>query len=602
MSLHSPEPRAPLGWKTVLVLALLMFAYVFVNTAWVTEDTFITFRSVDQLLAGHGPVWNMGERVQVYTHPLWYGLLALGTSLGLPSYWAALLLSALCLGGVLALLFHLARRQERSVSKGNASEANGRHYTASTGRSASLLLALLFLLSLSRSFIDYSTSGLENPLLHLLLLAYLAVYLSDQPPAKRFFWTTFIYGLIFLTRPDGIILVTPASLLLWGQMLKARQPWLKPALLALGPAIAWELFSLIYYGSLVPNTALAKLNLDYPAAILHRNAWAYFHRSAQFDPLALPLILLALVAGLLQGLRRSSGLLLALALGLVLQLGYIIHVGADYMLGRFLSAPLLLAVVVLLLGASPRPAPTPPARPLLRWLIPGAAALLLLWQPFNYRPSWNFYSPETIRLHDNEERRFFNDERQLYYRGLGLLRVLFAYYGNFGPDVSRYTNLGQEPAGKYGLSCFIGMYGWGMPLERQIIDPLALSELFLARLPARDDARIGHYERALPPGFIDSRLDGVNQLKEPHLAALYEDVWLVTRSPELFSGARLAAIWRLNTGHYRDIGRYFDRNDIHLRELGIDDQQLLELSYQYQGANKLNDFRPTACMRLMQIQ
>ena len=594
MSLHSPEPGAPLGWKTVLVLALLMFAYVFVNTAWVTEDAFITFRSVDQLLAGNGPVWNLGERVQVYTHPLWYGLLAVTTGLGLPSYWAALLLSGLCLIGVLALLFHLARRLERSASKGNASEAPGRP------RTASLLLALLFLLSLSRSFIDYSSSGLENPLLHLLLLAYLAVYLSDQPLPKRFALTTFIYGLLFLTRPDGIILLTPASVLLWGQMLKQRQPWLRSTLLALSPAIAWELFSLIYYGSPVPNTALAKLNMDYPAALLHRNAWAYFHRSAQFDPLALPLIVMALVAGLLQGLRRSNGLLRALTLGLVLQLGYIIHVGADYMLGRFLSAPLLLAVVVLLLGA---PATTtPPARRLWRWLGLGSTALLLLWQPFNYRPSWNFYSPETIRLHDNEERRFFNDERGAYYRNLGLLRVLFAYQGKFGPEISKYISGGQSAAGQYHLSCFVGMYVWGMSLDKQVIDPLALTEPFLARLPARDDARVGHYERALPPGFLLSRRDGVNRLKEPYLAALYEDVWLATRSPELFSGARLAALWRLNTGHYRDLGRYFDRNDVNLRELGIDDWQLLKSSYQHQTATLLNDFRPTACIRPLQIK
>ncbi len=598
MSLHSPEPRAPLAWKTVL--ALLLFTYLFINTAWVTEDAFITFRSVNQLLAGNGPVWNLGERVQVYTHPLWYGLLVLTTGLGLPSYWGALLLSFLCLLGVLALLFHLARRLERSVSKGNASETNGRHRTASSGGSASLLLALLFLLSLSRSFIDYSTSGLENPLLHLLLLAYLAVYLSDQPPAKRFFWTTFIYGLIFLTRPDGIILLTPASVLLWGQMLKARQPWLKPALLALSPVIAWELFSLIYYGSLVPNTALAKLNMDYPVAILRRNAWAYFHRSAQFDPLALPLIVMALVAGLLQGLRRSSGLLLALTLGLVLQLGYIIHVGADYMLGRFLSAPLLLAVVVLLLGAPA--ATTPPARRLGRWLGLGGAVLLLLWQPFNYRSSWNFYSPETIRLHDNEERRFFNDERGAYYRNLGLLRVLFAYQGKFGPEISKYISGGQSAAGQHHLSCFVGMYVWGMSLDKQVIDPLALTEPFLARLPARDDARVGHYERVLPPGFLLSRRDGVNRLKEPHLATLYEDVLLATRSPELFSWARLAAIWRLNTGHHRDMGRYFDRNDVNLRELGIDDWQLLKSSYQHQTLTLLNDFRPTACIHPLQIK
>ena len=591
------QTRSHLG---PLLLGLLLLGYVFINTAWVTEDAFITFRSVDQLLAGNGPVWNLGERVQVYTHPLWYGLLVLTTGLGLPSYWGALLLSFLCLLGVLALLFQLARRLEQSVSKGNASEAPSRHRTASTGGSASLLLGLLFLLSLSRSFMDYSSSGLENPLLHLLLLVYLAVYLSDQALPKRFALTTFIYGLLFLTRPDGIILVTPASLLLWGKMLKARQPWLRSALLALSPAIAWELFSLIYYGSLVPNTALAKLNLDYPAALLHRNAWAYFHRNAQFDPLALPLIGLALVVGLLQGLRRSSGLLLALALGLVLQLGYIIHVGADYMLGRFLSSSVLLAVVILLLGAPITTAT--PGRPWGRWLGLGGAVLLLLWQPFNYQSSWNFYSPETVRLHDGAERRFFNDERGAYYRDLGLLRVLFAYGGKFGPEVSKYTSMGQSAEGRYGLSCFIGMYGWGMAPEQQIIDPLALTEPFLARLPARDDARSGHYERALPPGFIDSRLDGVNKLKEPHLAALYEDVLLATRSSELFSGARLAAIWRLNTGHYRDMGRYFDRNDVNLRELGIDDSQLLELSYQYQIANKLNDFRPTTCIRMLRIQ
>ncbi len=595
----SPFPRQL--W--LLPLVLLVFTYLFVNTAWVTEDAFITFRSVNQLLAGNGPVWNLGERVQVYTHPLWYGLLVLTTGLGLPSYWGALLLSFLCLLGVLTLLFHLARRLEQSASPGAPGETNGQHRTASSGGSASLLLGLLFLLSLSRSFVDYSSSGLENPLLHLLLLAYLAVYLSDQPLPKRFALTTFIYGLLFLTRPDGIILVTPASVLLWDQMLKQRQPWLRSALLALSPVIAWELFSLIYYGSLVPNTALAKVNIDYPAAILHRNAWAYFHRSAQFDPLALPLILLALVAGLLQGLRRSSGLLLALALGLVLQLGYIIHVGADYMLGRFLSSSVLLAVVVLLLCASSRPAPPPPARPLLRWLIPGAAVLLLLLrQPQNYRFNWNFQEHRFIPLSESDRRGFFNDERGFYYKDLGLLRVLFTHRGGFGPGVSNYINMGRNMQSKNGLSCFIGLYGWSMALGKQLIDPLALTEPFLARLPARDDAHPGHYERALPPGFIDSRLDGVNKLKEPHLAALYEDVWLATRSPELFSGTRLAALWRLNTGHYRDMGRYFNRNDVNLRELGLDDEQLRLASEEFSRAVGLNDNRPTACVRLFQIQ
>ena len=583
MSLHSPEPRAPLGWKTVLVLALLIFSYLFINTAWVAEDAYITFRSVDQLLAGNGPVWNLGERVQVYTHPLWYGLLALTTGLGLPSYWGALLLSGLCLIGVLALLFHLARRLERSVSKGNASEATGRN------RTASLLLGLLLLLSLSRAFIDYSSSGLENPLLHLLLLAYLAVYLSDQPPAKRFALTTFIYGLLFLTRPDGIILVTPTSIYLWLQMLKARQPWLKPALLALSPAIAWELFSLIYYGSLVPNTALAKVNLGYPAAVLHRNAVSYLLVNGQLDPLTLGLILLALLLALTLGLRRAQRLPLLLALGLTLQLAYLFHIGADYMLGRFLSAAALLAVVILLLclartPITPANALAPSAKRFPRWTLAGGFLLLALLFSPNYRPGLNYDNDKIIRG--------IADERGYYFQGLGLLPLLFKNEGQSLADDYRVWN--QEFEGKHFISCLVGMSSWAMPLDAQIIDPLALTDPFLARLPAYPEARVGHYERTLPPGYIHSRVQKQNLLAAPALAALYEDVNRVTRGEALLSGARLAAIWRLNTGHYRHIGHQIDPWDLNLRELGVSDEEL-------QAAAQSLGSRRTACFRVIPL-
>ena len=572
MSLHSPEPRAPLGWKTVLVL--LLITYVFINTAWVAEDAYITFRAVDQLLAGNGPVWNMGERVQVYTHPLWYGLLVLTTGLGLPSYWGALLLSGLCLIGVLALLFHLARRLERSVSKGNASEATGRH------RTTSFLLGLLLLLSLSRAFMDYSSSGLENPLLHLLLLVYLAVYLSDQPPAKRFALTTFIYGLLFLTRPDGIILVTPTSIYLWLQMLKQRQPWLKPALLALSPAIAWELFSLIYYGSLVPNTALAKVNLGYDSAQLQEQARQYFMVGFGFDPLTLATIGVALLAGFGVGLWQRRSLPLLLAAGLALQLAYIFRVGGDYMLGRFLSASLLLALVLLLSVLPTRPLELPMKRSPL-W---GLAGLLLLLTP-NYRLSLNY---------DNQKlNKDFSDERGFYFQRQGLLPVLLKQGGHPWADSLRPQLAGLHQ--KHFLSCLAGMGIWALSPDKQLLDPLALTEPFLARLPARSDARVGHYERAFPPGFVSSRVLGENHLQAPELAALYEDVQRVTRGEALLSGERLTAIWRLNTGHYRDMGRYFDRNDISLRQIGISDEQLRAINEEDKSE------RRTVCFNLIPI-
>ncbi len=42
---------------------------------------------------------------------------------------------------------------------------------------------------------------------------------------------------------------------------------------------------------------------------------------------------------------------------------------------------------------------------------------------------------------------------------------------------------------------------------------------------------------------------GTNQIKDPGLAAYYDQLALITRGP-LFSRARLVAIWRMNTGQF----------------------------------------------------
>ena len=49
---------------------LAAYAILLVRTAWMCDDAFITLRTVDNFVQGYGLVWNVGERVQVYTHPL----------------------------------------------------------------------------------------------------------------------------------------------------------------------------------------------------------------------------------------------------------------------------------------------------------------------------------------------------------------------------------------------------------------------------------------------------------------------------------------------------------------------------------------------------
>ena len=59
-------------------LALTWFAACVVCAAWISDDAFITLRTIDNMLEGYGPRWNVIERVQTYTHPLWM-LLTAGT-------------------------------------------------------------------------------------------------------------------------------------------------------------------------------------------------------------------------------------------------------------------------------------------------------------------------------------------------------------------------------------------------------------------------------------------------------------------------------------------------------------------------------------------
>ncbi len=67
--------RGPIRFAVIGALAAL-FLLVLVRTAWVCDDAFITFRTVDNWLNGYGLRWNVAERVQSFTHPLWMLLYA----------------------------------------------------------------------------------------------------------------------------------------------------------------------------------------------------------------------------------------------------------------------------------------------------------------------------------------------------------------------------------------------------------------------------------------------------------------------------------------------------------------------------------------------
>ena len=97
--------RSPAVRPLAVFGATLLFALVVIRTAWLGDDAFITLRTVSNFLAGFGPVWNMGERVQSYTHPLWMLLLTAGIRVTGEYYYTTILISASLSVTALWLLF-----------------------------------------------------------------------------------------------------------------------------------------------------------------------------------------------------------------------------------------------------------------------------------------------------------------------------------------------------------------------------------------------------------------------------------------------------------------------------------------------------------------
>ncbi|MCB1040529.1 MAG: hypothetical protein KDA94_13520, partial [Acidimicrobiales bacterium] len=107
-------PSAP-GWRQriddpIALGSLVAVVAVFVVMAWrwrwTHDDGFITFRVVDNVFAGNGPVYNRGQRVEAFTSPLHLGLLVVLRALfgwALDQAWlSALLTLASAAGGLVA--------------------------------------------------------------------------------------------------------------------------------------------------------------------------------------------------------------------------------------------------------------------------------------------------------------------------------------------------------------------------------------------------------------------------------------------------------------------------------------------------------------------
>jgi arabinofuranosyltransferase len=530
----APRPRpwteilqTPRALRILRLLALAILGVLLVRTAWVGDDAYITLRTIDNFVNGHGLRWNVDERVQAFTHPLWLFLTTIPYFITHEAFYTVLCVSILVsLAAVAALLFRAGAKP------------------------AGLAVGILILLS-SRAFVDYSTSGLENPLTHLLLLLFVLRLPEGVPGTRRATELALLAGLAAVNRMDSLLLFAPGLVFAFRH---ARRPKdLLPLIIGFAPFLLWEIFATIYYGFPYPNTAAAKLRSGIGGTTLLRHGIYYFQDSVRRDPVTLT----GIVLGLALAAYRRRPRELAAAAGVLLYLLYVIRIGGDFMSGRFFSAPLLLAVV-LLIRAEPMP------HRLVRPALAIVVLLLGIVTPYPPIVSGRDFGLVKEGLID---RHGICDERRYYFGLSGML--------NRHPTGEKPTNeatmIGRQlrrsgvPVTVEGA---VGFTGYFAGPKVHVVDYHALGDPLLARMPmvAHDRLydrallgldgytdpegwRIGHFLRNVPKGYLATLLTGENRIAEPNLARFYDHLRLIIRGP-VWSGRRLADVVRMNTGGY----------------------------------------------------
>ena len=353
-------------------------------------------------------------------------------------------------------------------------------------------------------------------------------------------------------RMDSVLLLLPPLVVLVAQYVRVKGLGGAARALIVGfsPLVAWCLFSMFYYGSAVPNTAYAKLNTGVSLQDdLVQGAW-YLLISTLADPISSILIVVALVLGFVHRARCFR----PVAVALLLWVAYVLRIGGDFMAFRLFAGPVVLSAITIarahVVSASTR-------RMVLATLI-ACVGLLLPTSPVRSSPDYDFVFAKRYILN---LRRGVRDVRGPNAMTTGLFRSsglddVDHPWSRRGREL-RETRGPVEPR----VAGAVGRLGFYSGPDVVIIDEMALCDALLARLPIPDPKkwRIGHFEREIPQGYIETRSTGENSIQDPDLAIYYDHLRNVI-ADDLWSARRLGNLWGWLLGRSDDhLEAYIER-------------------------------------------
>lgn len=496
-----------------IYMGVILYAIVLIRNLWISDDAFITMRVIDNLLNNYGLTWNVGERLQVFTNPLWLFLLTVLHSIISDPYPTLYLGSFICsLAAVGLMLWELSP---------------GYKYT---------IVALVPLVT-SKSFVDYSSSGLENPLSHLLIILYVIVLIKvEGDQLRRLGLLSLLTSLGMLNRLDLALVFVPALLYEIYQAREYRWRTLIPVMAGFLPLIAWEVFATLYYGFPLPNTYFAKVQTGINPYLLAEQGQRYLENSLNWDPITALTVGAAALMILVERDRRK----MLLMGGGVMYILYVISIGGDFMSGRFFSPILVLSLALLLRSPLSEIMHFDDRRAYLTLL----SGVLIIGISVNHPPLLTKadWLDQTANLYGGVA-----DEKLYYFNSMGWLNYHRSRAPHqWGVEGQNAKQAGEGPVVREN----IGSFGYYAGPEIYVVDRHALADPLRARLPAVGLERVGHYRRVIPKGYLETIEAGFdNRINQPDLHRYYDMLLIIIRG-DIFDSQRLQTIWDMNRGVY----------------------------------------------------
>jgi hypothetical protein len=237
---RSLTPPTPPGVKTLVRIALPAIVLIFYVTAslhfaYTPDDTYIYLQFAKNIVRGDGFAFNAGEPTYGITSPLWVLLISAGGLFGLDLYIVAKVLDLVFASLALLVLYVFSLEVMRN-------------------HVAVLCATLPF--SINIWFLRWAGTGMETSFAVLLLLLTLLYCLRNE-----YFFAIVVAALLTLTRPEAWLLTVLILLDVYVNSVDRRRGMkMALSLCALYGAflLPWFAFAQLTFGTIIPNTALAK--------------------------------------------------------------------------------------------------------------------------------------------------------------------------------------------------------------------------------------------------------------------------------------------------------------------------------------------------------